>query len=268
MNILSETYIFYADVYFIQNVIIKIAVIYLALFSSKCHIQISTLKGLVRIAGASLLGTLIEIAGLMWSSSYNLFLLLVHILEIPLMMWCVLGKERRQMMKVIVTGYFFIMVINGVLEAFWNWFGAYGDYIFYLCASCGLTYIGIRVWQRYSRMQKGIFLVEVFHNGQMVSIQGFYDSGNHLIDPYTGKGVHILSEAFMDKLNVDKTQMVLVPYQSLGNEGGVIEVFYAERMRIFKESEAIELCKVPIGVTEEKLFDEKKYEMILNEGVF
>jgi len=265
VNILCDTYIFYMDVYFLQNFLIKIVVLYLAIFCNKLHVLIIG-KGIVKLIVAALIGTFFEIFGLFFGNSYNLLLMLVHLLEIPCMTYIVLGKERKQMGKVIIAGYFFVMVINGVLEVVWNCFGEYGNYICLLCVSCGVVYIGVRLYLNYNRMQKGIFPVEVFHGKKRIVTYGFYDSGNRLIDPYTQKGVHIISEQLWKKVGLDTENAVLVPYQALGNENGIVKVYYVEELIIGEEKNSCFNC--PVGVTKENLFKEQKYEIILNEEVF
>lgn len=267
MNLLSGTYIFYADVYFIQNFIIKVAVIYLSLYCNKLHFVVSTLYGVGRIALVAGIGTIIEIAGLLLGNSYNLFLVLVHILEIPLMIWFLLRKEKKNIWKIIVSGYFFVMLINAVLEILWNWFGKIGNYVFFLCISCGSVYIGIRIFQNYNKMQKGIFPVEILQEGKSFFIYGLYDSGNRLVDPYTQKGVHIISEKIVMQMSLHHQKEVYIPYHALGNEQGLIRVYYLEYIRIQKEQNLIEYEKVPVGVAEESLFQNKRYQMILNEEV-
>lgn len=267
MNLLSDTYVFYADVYFVQNFIIKVAVIYLALYCNKLRFSLNTVKGLGKIILASFLGTIFEIIGLVVGMPYNLFLLLVHLLEIPGMMLLVVVKERGQFLRVIVTGYFFVIVINGVLEIFWNSFAEYGNYIIWLVTACGCTYVGTRIFQNYSQMRKGIFSVEFKLSGKVIQTYGFYDSGNHLKDPNTGKGVHIVSEKIIQNLLEKGQKEFFIPYQSLGNEQGLIKIYYVEYIRIQKEYETIEQCDVPIGVAQETLFADKKYQMILNEEI-
>lgn len=268
MYVLSGTYIFYADVYFIQNFIIKIAVIYLVLYCNKFLFFTTSLKGIGKILFASGLGTVMEIAGLVLGNSYHLFMILVHVLEIPFMMRIVLGKKRKQIWKVIVTGYLFIVLINGVVEWLWNYFGDSASLVLLLILACGITIIAVRVWQNYSKMQKGIFQVELLHKDRYISTYGFYDSGNRLKDPYTEKGVHIVSELLIKSLGLEMNNPVLVPYQALGNETGMIEVYYVDELVIEGENERIHLEKSPLGVTKDNLFKERKYEIILNEEVF
>ncbi|MBQ6844464.1 MAG: sigma-E processing peptidase SpoIIGA [Agathobacter sp.] len=268
MNILSKTYIFYADVYFIQNFIIKAAVLYLSLCTNKQYRVTTTGKGILKISLVSLLGTLIEIIGLIYGNSYSVFIALVHVLEIPLMIGVVLGKERCRIVPVIIAGYFFMMLVNGVLEILWNQFGRNGNYLFYLISACGVVVVSVRIWQNYSKIQKGIFRVKLIHQEKSVVTYGFYDSGNHLVDIYTGKGVQIISENVFQKLGLENEDPVLLPFQALGNETGIIEVFYIEKFIIEGEKENIQLEKCPLGVTKDDLFKGKKYEIILNEEVF
>lgn len=222
---------------------------------------------MIKIIAASFLGTMFEIAGLLLGD-YNIFLVIVHLFEILFMVWFVLGKERQKMIKVILTGYFFVMFINGLLEIFWNWFGKYGNYLFYLLIACGITYVVVRIWLNYSRIKKGVFAIKMIHGGKIVHIHGLYDSGNKLKDPYCGKGIHIISKTILEKLAIPVEKRVCVPYQSLGNEEGIIDVYYIENLIIYGTDKTLELQMVPIGVTEENLFEGKAYEMILNEEVF
>lgn len=220
-----------------------------------------------KIILASVIGTGIEIIGLFVGDSYFLFLILIHVFEIPIMVWLVLGKEKQKM-KVIVAAYFFVIIINGVLEILWNWFGKYGNYAFCLCAACWIVFMGVRIWKNYQKMQKGIFQVQIKHNGKNISNFGFYDSGNHLKDPYTGKGVHIISNHLLEKLDVSIDNKVCIPYHALGNAAGLLNVYYINTMQIYATDKVIEQQMIPVGVTEEKLFEGKIYEIILNEEVF
>ena len=195
-------YIFYADVYFIQNLMIKVTVLCLTAYCSKQNEIISTRRGLLRIVIVASMATVFEIFGLLLLNSYSLVLLFVNIFEIPVILIAILGKKK--IIKWIVYGYFFTMLINGVLEALWNQFGEYGNYIFYLLFSCGVVIIGVRIWKNYRQLQKGIFQVELLHQGKRVQLKGFYDSGNCLKDPNTRKGVHVVARQIILDLNILK----------------------------------------------------------------
>lgn len=187
-------------------------------------------------------------------------------------LWIV-GREPRQVFRLIVIGYFFLILINGVVESLWNWFGETTSFILLLIFSCSVVVAGIRIWKNYTKMQKGIYRVELIYNETHVSIRGFYDSGNCLSDPYTGKGVHIISADVakllgMTERNGAETSPVYIPYHALGNDEGVIEVYYVDELMIEGETQRITRKKCPLGVAKENLFEGKAYEMILNEEVF
>lgn len=261
-------YIFYADVYFIQNFMMKVAVLYLALYCNKVYEPISTAKGIGRIGLASSVGTLVELIGLMMGSSYTLYTFLIHLFEVPMMVRFLLKKNKKHIMRVILTGYLGLIVVNGLLEALWNQFGENGGYLFYLLFSCGAVIVGVRIWQNYHQIKKGIFQVELSLQGAHIQTNGFYDSGNRLRDPYTGNGVHIISAKLWEKMAQTQSMPVYVPYQALGNEKGILEVYYVEELRIEGEKGRKIIQKCPVGVTKDNLFEGKKYEIILNEEVF
>ena len=255
---------------------IKVAVLYLALYCNKVHFETIRVKGVGRICVASFVGTIIEIVGLILCRSYTIFVLCMHLLEIPFMSCFVLGKKCSQMFHVIITGYFFTIIINGVLEALWNQFGEVGSYIFYLLFSCGAVSVGVHIWHNYTRMQKGIFQVELLYRGNQVQTKAFYDSGNRLIDPYTKRGVHIVSEGLIKRLGMESVKLdgaeeketVYIPYKSLGNEADLLEVYYIDELIVEAEKQRKQIQNCPLGVTKDNLFEGKNYEIILSEEVF
>ena len=159
MSILSSTYIFYADIYLVQNFMIKVVVIYLTLYCNKLQSYISTMEGIIKISLVSFLGSIIEVIMLLFGSSYQLFIVLVQVLEVPIVFYCVVAKMRQTSFSLIISGYFWVVVVNGMLEIFWNWFGENGSYMFYLMFVCGFVIVVVRIWIIYAKQQKGIFLV-------------------------------------------------------------------------------------------------------------
>ena len=259
-------YIFYADVYFVHNFMIKVAVLYLTLYWNKAMGELEKGKGIAKLCMVSGVATFVEVVGLLFFASYQLFVVVVNCFEVPLMVLVLLGKERKGALRVIFGGYFFLILINGVLEALWNQFGEHGSYIFYLLFSCGVVLIGVRMWKNYSKTQKGIYRIELMHKGKRIQINGLYDSGNCLKDTYSGKGVHIASRKAVEQLELGEA--VYLPYKALGNEQGVLEVYYIDEMCIWGEKGRINIQNCPLGVTKDNLFEGKNYEIILNEEVF
>ena len=268
MNLLVETYVFYADVYFFQNLLIKCSVLYFSLYVNKIHNSVLNVRGILKIVIVAAFGTMIELFGLGFFHSYNLFIVLVHIFEIPLLVCMLVEKNTRMYGKVIIAGYFFVIVVNGVLEILWNMFGKYEKYIWLLSASCFSVYIALSIWMNYLRLHKGIFQVEIRHGEKRLMTYGLYDSGNRLKDTYTKKGVHIISPSVIAELLSERDVPVYIPYHALGNEQGLIQVYYLDYIRIYREETIIEHEKVPVGIAENALFQQKNYQMILNEEIW
>lgn len=264
MSLLGNTYIFYGDIYFFQNFLIKLTILFLVSYSMKIQTIVSVIK-LILIAA---IGTMCEILGLLSVFSYEFFIGFVHLFEVPCMVLGVLGKKKTFFLRGIVLGYLYTMLTNGILEVFWNTFGENGHYGIILFFTCVTVVLGSVMLIQTRRRNKDCFEVELIHNESKIRIKAFYDSGNHLKDPYTQKGVHIISTQLFSKLALEKDKKVYIPYQSLGNNNGLIEVYYIELLHIYSQKNVIEQHKIPVGVAKEDLFSNKSYEMILNEEVF
>lgn len=85
--------------------------------------------------------------------------------------------------------------------------------------------------------QKTLYDVSFSTGKRTITVKGFYDSGNHLIDPYMGSMVVIVSEALKEQLSPVLGKQVLVPYYSLGNEHGMLMAYRCKEMVIWKENE-------------------------------
>ena len=263
-TVLADTYIFYADVYFLQNLIMKIGSLFLTIKTLK----IQTTKPAIKVLGIATVATILEIAGLFFIPHYGGFVVFTHLVEVPGMMLALLWKQKENVGKAIVSGYFYVILINGVVEVLWNLIGKGWGYpllVFTGNVLCVLLVcFGVQRWQ----MSKGIYPVDIHFPDIIWTARGFYDSGNHLKDPYTGKSVHIISEQLAKRLELPLDKKVCIPYQSVGNEEGLIDVYYVDEITIKKQENSIVQKGVPLAVAKDGLFTGKGYEMIINEDVW
>ena len=99
---------------------------------------------------------------------------------------------------------------------------------------------------------------------------GFLDTGNLLRDPMLNQPVHIIQEDLIkDEIAKNKLFIRYIPYHSLGQEKGMIPVVTLKAMYIKGTGEKLKsppiyLEKPVFGLAKEKLFQEKKYQVILN----
>lgn len=264
MNLLSGTYVFYGDVYFAQNVLIKLTILFLITLALGKRVSIS----IVRISCIAFVSTCMEVIGLYVIPSYSFFILMVHLFEVPCMVVFLTRKRWSLVPKGIICGYFFTMIVNGSLEILWNSFGNGESYFLFLLIACGIVILGAFFYLQWSKSNKGIYYVELKHEGEKVECKAFYDSGNCLKDPYSNKGVHIVSEKLITVIKKDVRPSVLIPYHTVGNEMGLMEVVYIDEIVIYGKKDILKQQKIPIGVAKEEVFRNKSYGMILNEEVF
>ena len=261
---LAESYIFYSDVYFVQNFSMKLGILTITIKLMK----IPMTKPVMKVIGIASVATLMEITGLFLIHNYGIVLIITHLVEVPVIMLILFWKQKENLWKAIGIGYVALILTNGLVELFWNLIGEGWLYpllvLFGNVASILLVLWAIKKWQ----VSKGIYAVDIYMPDIIWTAKGFYDSGNHLKDPYTGKSVHIISRTLARRLEFLEEKKVCIPYQSLGNEEGLIDVYYVSEIKIKKQDTMIAQKEVPLAVAEDGLFTGKGYEMIMNEDLW
>ena len=111
---------------------------------------------------------------------------------------------------------------------------------------------------------KHILRVDIMHHGKKWEVNGYWDSGNLLQDPYVKKPVNILEKKVAEQILCSKEDAIrLVPYYSLGNKNGLLSVFNAEKMYIYQGKKRLEIIPAVFGIAEAGLLDGKEYDVIL-----
>ena len=98
-----------------------------------------------------------------------------------------------------------------------------------------------------------------------ISVKGFFDTGNLLMDPLAGKPVHIIKKKIL-KEQIEKGKLLprMIPFHSLGMENGLLEAVTIEGMYILKENQPLYLERPVLGLADENLFQDDGCEVILN----
>lgn len=260
----NGNYIFYADVFFIQNLIVKVGVLALTIKTLKIPMKKPVMK-MMMIASTA---TLLEIIGLFFIPNYTVFLIVAHVVIIPGMLAALLWRQREVIGKALVCSYFYVIFLNGVIEAVWNNVGGKGYFSVFVIGGVLFGGAVVLAFLRRWKVRKGIYEVNILKVKDSWKLKGFYDSGNQLRDPYTGKGVHIISEDVAKRILFSKEGGVWIPYYTVGNPQGLIEVHYVEQLEICKGKDKVIQKHVPLAVTTNEIFVGKDYEIIINEDVW
>jgi stage II sporulation protein GA (sporulation sigma-E factor processing peptidase) len=127
-----------------------------------------------------------------------------------------------------------------------------------------LGYIIVRYLIRRRARGNNIYPI-LLQNGECaVKVNGIYDSGNQLIDPYTGAGVSIVNREVAERLFKDAPPVRFVPYRSLGDDSGMLPVATIDELTITFGTSNITIHNVSIGIAEHELFTNVEYEIILH----
>ena len=149
----------------------------------------------------------------------------------------------------------------------------------------GMAAISLGLWYgKASANRQQIQEVTLRHQGKQISVMALWDSGNHLQDPYTGKGVHILQRQTMDVLwnkkdrlpgeheeqefqrdGLGKTEsqpmVQLIPFRSLGGSHTLLPVVTLDQLVL---ADGTILDHPRIGISDQPLFEDQKAQMLLH----
>lgn len=134
--------------------------------------------------------------------------------------------------------------------------------------------------------RKAIYPVTITHNGKDCFFYGFYDSGNLLTDPVTGKPVSVICTQSLPKIlsfemteqlkhfkedpeKLQRTKLVqlhphFISFQSIGNGDGMMLAVTLEELCIQTSAEVIRIKEPVFACALETSAFGKEYEILLN----
>ncbi len=102
--------------------------------------------------------------------------------------------------------------------------------------------------------------VTLIHNGRELVVKALFDTGNHLISPYTGEPVFIISKELSESLELKKNlKPLLIPYNSIGGRG-LLEAYRLELVQFQDGSTR----KNFLAAVSDNICTDKEIQMILN----
>lgn len=255
-------YKFYLDVFAIQNFFMNGAIILLTLWAMKYPV----LPGIRRIIIWDILGIVLSVFLLLLPISYHCYELISFLIIIPLMCMGVLGIcRRRDVLMVIIYSYIVAFLLGGISQAIDNHFGNF--YIF----SIVVCFISICIWNSCRKETKRLYICKLIYTNPLdgkkrsSKVTGLYDTGNVLCTK-DNRPVSIVSEKILGLLNVQQ-EPILLSYSTVAGVE-VMEVYKIDCLKIFQNGKEISINSAYIGKMSNQILKDKKYQMILNGGVF
>lgn len=279
------TQVIYADVLFIINAYINYALLVLTEVIS--GVKTSRL----RIALSSLLGGLYSLIILI----PNISSLAVGLTRLPAAVIFIMCAFKAGHIKTFLRlfGSFFLtnFVFAGLMLALWyfaspknmylNAFVVYFDIepiaLIVLTAICYFLIKGISSVVKVNQPKNTIFSLKVHINDKAIDLPAFYDTGNNLYDPFTGKAVIIVSadalkDIFPDKKHIYESAVLsgiairYIPCTVLGGDM-LLPCFSVERVQIKGIEISLDTAEAVIAITESKIRG-GEFAALLPSGIF
>lgn len=173
-------------------------------------------------------------------------------------------KDKKCFLENWLLIYLTVLFLGGIME----WENALGIPINFFWAKviiAGVLLTGVTIYfMQKKEFMKRVLKVDVMHHGKTWELNGYWDSGNLLSDPYNGKPVNILQANLAEQIFSEPSDyMRLIPYCSLGNTNGLLSVYNAEKMCIYKGKESFLVEPAVFGIAENGLLEGKEYDVIL-----
>ncbi len=134
--------------------------------------------------------------------------------------------------------------------------------------TAGLTVIR---WRQRGIQEECLKTVRITFAGETYTVTAITDTGNNLYDRRSGLPIHIVEQKSILKegqkeqlLEKEPEKVTFVPYSSLGNSHGLLMVLQAEQMMILGNGKKVELKDQKLGLTDQKLDKEGKWQMLLH----
>lgn len=226
-------------------------------------------KKYARLFLASLFSSAAGLLLLLGVRNYLLYTLLSHFLLNTLMVFFSFGRcGWREFLENWAVTYLSVILSGGILQ----WLQESGIWPKnFLFGSMAVIVIGYGILL-YLMQRRGfgnhIFLVKMKKDNRSMELRAYWDSGNQLRDPYTGQAVSIISHtkaaAFLD---AEKDRIRYVPYRSLGEEEGLLEVTNVDELLLQNGNKTVCMQQMAIGIAGEGLFEGREYDMILHESL-
>lgn len=225
-------------------------------------------KRVWRIVVASTFGAVVSTLLLVGKLKYGILYVSISFLATFCMMILVCKKTRGQEIMT-QTLYFFVLstVFQELLQTIrtvWDM----DNMIPALVGTVGLT-MGISWFvhkTRRERWEQILYQVEIMDQGKHVEVTALLDTGNCLKDPFSKKPVSIVNKEQLKELwamrRPEKSK--IIPFYSVGKDGGILYGMEVEGMVIKKGEERIMIQKPIVAVYEGVLSQNKRYQMILH----
>lgn len=142
-----------------------------------------------------------------------------------------------------------------------------GNYLFPIAASTLIFAGRCLYFFRERRKHANQYRCEVvlMHSGKSMKLKAFYDSGNHLYEPFSGYPVILVNESVLKGLGIIREEHLrAVPYQAVGSADGILYAYPVEQLMIPDGNKKKTLTSLYAAVVPEELLRQEECDVILH----
>ena len=177
-------------------------------------------------------------------------------------------KSKKILLENWLVIYMTILLLGGIME----WEEELGLSSTFFWVKTVIAAIMLSVAAAYFSAKKEfmekMYSVEIVQNGKCYPLNGYWDSGNLLVDPYFGEPVQIINKCTAERIFGKEIPGIrLIPYRSLGSEGALLPVCNAQEMYIYYGKNKKIICPVILGIADNELLQGKEYDVILQASI-
>lgn len=185
-----------------------------------------------------------------------------------LMIWILYPKEHIHFWgKALTSLYFFSFLLGGVLIFLKRYIKTDGNNYFFtvLLPSAGVYFL-VRFLLKRKREAQNECEVLLNCGDRQLKVKAFIDSGNMLTEPISKKPVSVIEEKCLKQaeITMPEEKCKVIPYHSVGKKNGILIGFECPEMIIRSRNGEKRAEKVIVAVSQEELFTNGKYQMILH----
>ena len=144
----------------------------------------------------------------------------------------------------------------------------YNQLIYLILISVVVIIVIARVYRTY-RKNSDIYKVTVIVDNHKIMLHGIVDTGNQLTDKYTGKPVNVMDKSYFENVlyqinDYGRLKYHFIPYRTIGNNEGIIEVITSDYMYISGKDETMAYKGALIGLSDRKVSQNGEYQALIN----
>jgi len=179
-------------------------------------------------------------------------------------------RDKNFILKTSIVFIVYSMVLSGVCS-FFQYSSVTGFTYKKLIVSIILVYIIIERLVVYIKERKSltelIYKIDIVLNKNLITLNGFLDTGNELREPVTNMPVILVNGEILKNLNTETCLELSIPYKVFNGETGILTAFKPDYIIVHMGNQIIKR-EVFIAVNNEVFTNTMDYQALLSIGIF